>query len=154
MQKLRWCLAASYPVVCVTLALLATGASQASAASLALQVSNETAPPGGWAQIKISAAMPALITSGRIVVNFDPSVFGPIANVAVFSSTGDSTGVAVVVGESMNVTFTAAGGGQLPDLPLLTVTIPVLPGVTPGRVSPITIDPSQGAWTDQNGNPY
>jgi uncharacterized protein (TIGR03437 family) len=138
---------------CVALILL-TGS--ASAASLALRVSNEIAPVGGWAQVKISASAPALITSGRIVVNFDPAVFGPIANVAVFSAAGDAGGVAVVVGESINVTFdsASAGIGQLPELPVLTVTIPVLASAATGTARAITIDPSQGPWTDENGNAY
>src|SRR5580704_16196087 len=122
---------------CVALILL-TGS--ASAASLALRVSNEIAPVDGWAQVKISASAPALIASGRIVVNFDPSVFGPIANVAVFSSEGDAEGVAVVVGQSVNVSFNSAsaGIGQLPNLPVLTVTIQVLPSAAIGTSRAIT----------------
>jgi uncharacterized protein (TIGR03437 family) len=128
----------------------------ASAASLALQVSSETVPPGGWAQIRISSAAPALVAGGRLAVSFDPSVFGPIASVAVFSSAGDAVGVAEVLGQSMNVTFTApsAGVGQLPDLPIVTVTVPVLASAVIGTVRAITVDPSQGPWTDQNGNLY
>ncbi len=143
-------------VMVAQIALAAFFAGPASAANLALQVSNELAPVGGWAQVKISAAAPALIASGRIVVNFDPSVFGPIANVAVFSAAGDAVGVAVVVGQSMNVTFNSAsaGIGQSPDLPILTVTIPVLAGVATGTVRAIAIDPSQGPWTDEDGNAY
>jgi hypothetical protein len=99
-----------------------------------------------------------LIASGRIVMNFDPSIFGPIANVAVFSSAGDAEGVAVVAGtgESLDVNFVSPSGGvgQLPDLPVLTVTIPVLASAIGGTVSTITIDPSLSPWTDQNNNPY
>src|SRR5579862_608817 len=159
MMKLRWRPASNYCGACVILAqmaLVAIAATQASAANLTLQVSSKTAPPGGWTQITISAATPALIASGRIVVNFDPTVFGPIANVAVFSAAGDAEGVAVVAGQSMNVTFNAAsaGIGQLPGLPVLTVTVPVLASAVTGTVRAITIDPSQGPWTDENGNAY
>jgi uncharacterized protein (TIGR03437 family) len=153
MWKLRRRPASHRRGMCVALVLLA---GSASAASFALQVSSETVPPGGWAQIRISSATPALIAGGRFAVNFDPSIFGPIASVAVFSSAGDAVGVAEVVGQSMNVTFTApsAGIGQLPDLPIVTVTIPVLASATIGSVRTITVDPSQGPWTDQNGNTY
>src|SRR5271168_2635523 len=148
MVKLRWRFASNYRGACVILArtaLVAIAPIQASAANLALQVSSNTAPPGGWTQITVSAATPALIAGGRIVVNFDPSVFGPIGNVAVFSAAGDAGGVAVVVGQSMNVTFNAAsaGIGQLPGLPVLTVTVPVLASAVTGTVRAITIDPSQ-----------
>ena len=159
MVKLRWRLASNYRGACVILAqtaLIAIAASQAPAANLALQVSSKTAPPGGWAQITISVATPALIAAGRIVVNFDPSVFGPIVNVSVFSAAGDAEGVAVVVGQSLNVTFNApsAGIGQLSGLPVLTVTVPVLASAVTGTVRAITIDPSQSPWTDGSGNAY
>lgn len=159
MWKLRRLLALDRHGACVALVQIALAsflASNASAANLGLQVSSETAPAGGWAQIKISATAPALIARGGVVVNFNPTVFGPIASVAVFSATGDVVGVAVVNGESMNVTFESpsAGVGQLPDLPVFTVTIPVLASVTAGTVSAITIDPSQSPWTNQNGAAY
>ena len=95
-------------------------------------------------------------------MTFDPAVFGPVGNVAVFSSTGDAIGIAGVNGTSVSVTFNSpsAGIGQLPDLPLLTVTIPVLPGVSAGTVSAITAAAINNAlefpnlWTDENHNPY
>ena len=156
MWKFRWRLALGYRGACVRLLQLGLLASGAPAANLALQVSSETVPAGGWAQIKISAAAPALVASGRVVMNFDPTVFGPIASVAVFGATGDAAGVATVNGESLDVNFDSqsAGIGQLPDLPVLTVTLPVLASAAAGTVSAITIDPSQSPWTDQNGNAY
>ena len=48
-------------VIAVQLGLIALLASQASAANLTLRISNEVAPAGGWAQIKVFAAAPALI---------------------------------------------------------------------------------------------
>src|ERR1019366_9303185 len=66
---------------------------------LALRVQNETAPAGGWAQIKIFATSPHLVSSGAISMYFDPSVFGGIASVAVFSATGDALGYANVSGQ-------------------------------------------------------
>src|ERR1035438_3089470 len=59
---------------------------------LALQVSSETAPAGGWAQIKVYAAAPHLEAGGSIAGDVDAAVFGDIANVAVFSATGDALG--------------------------------------------------------------
>src|ERR1039458_4726515 len=65
---------------CVILTQLVLLAVPLSAANLTLQISSETAPAGGWAQIKISAATPQLISSGRLVMQFDPAVFGPISS--------------------------------------------------------------------------
>jgi hypothetical protein len=92
-RRAAWC---NRTQIIASLAASLIGASYAFGANLALQVSSETAPAGGWAQIKIYAAAPTLISTGRIAINFDPSVFGPIARVAVFSAAGDSSGIAVV----------------------------------------------------------
>jgi hypothetical protein len=59
---------------------------------LTLEVSNATAPPGGWVQIKVFSATPQLISTGGIALNLDPTVFGPVADVAVFSADGDAYG--------------------------------------------------------------
>ncbi|MBV9400856.1 MAG: hypothetical protein JO062_22955 [Bryobacterales bacterium] len=127
---------------------------------LVLQISSETAPPGGWAQIKITAGAPTLIAGGDLTLDFDSSIFGPIANLAVFSATGDQIGYANVKGEHVDVHFSSAsaGIGQLPNLPVFTVSVPVLATATPGMTSSITADPSSlnggTKWTDQNTNQY
>src|ERR1035438_9351404 len=59
---------------CVILTQLVLLTVPLSAANLTLQISSETAPPGGWAQIKISSPTPQLISSGRLVMQFDPAV--------------------------------------------------------------------------------
>jgi uncharacterized protein (TIGR03437 family) len=153
-------------VIPIQLALAALLAGPLSAADLTLQISSETAPPGGWAQIKISSATPQLISSGRLEMKFDPAVFGSISSVAVFSAQGDAVGIATVSGQSLDVflSSTAGGIGQLPHLPILTVTIPVLATAPVGRVSAITLDANPGAgneplgaerpWTDPQRNIY
>uniref|UniRef100_Q026Q6 BACON domain-containing protein n=1 Tax=Solibacter usitatus (strain Ellin6076) TaxID=234267 RepID=Q026Q6_SOLUE len=132
---------------CVILTLL-TG--RLAAADLALQISNETVPAGGWAQIKVSALNPQLVATGRIIMKFDPAIFGSIADLSVFSAQGDAQGIATVSGQSLDVTFYAKAGGiaQLTHLPVLTVTVPVLDTARAGTVSPITLDASQVRWTD------
>ncbi len=130
-------------------------AGAAASIPLTLRISTETAPPGGWAQFKISASAPILIASGQLSMTFDPSVFGPIAQVAAFSSTGDQIGYADVNGEQMDAHFSspAAGLGQLPELPVFVVTVPVLASATPGATASITADPL-AAWMDPEGNQY
>ena len=87
---------------------------------LTLQISSETAPPGGWAQFRISVNAPTLIASGQISMDFDPSVFGPVAQIAAFSSTGDQIGYATVNAQQVAGHFSSpsAGLGQLPELPV------------------------------------
>ena len=147
-------------VIPLQLVLLALLAGPLSAANLTLQISSETAPPGGWAQIKIWSLTPQLVSTGRLVMQFDPAVFGPISSVAVFSAQGDAMGIATVSGQSLDVSISsaAAGIGQLPHLPVLTVTIPVLATTPVGTVSTITLDaspvPPGVQWTDPQRNIY
>jgi uncharacterized protein (TIGR03437 family) len=89
-------------------------------------------------------------------MNFDPAVFGTISAVAVFSAQGDAMGIATISGQSLDVSISSAAGGigQLPRLPVLTVTIPVLATAPAGTVSAITLDASQTRWTDAQNNAY
>ena len=111
-------------VISSQLALVLFLAGRIFAGNLALQISSETVPAGGWPQIKVSAATPQLVAGGRIVMKFDPAVFGDILSVAVFSSQGDAAGFANVSGQSLDAQFYSPtnGIGQLSHLPILTVT--------------------------------
>lgn len=139
---------------CLLLALVASPLYAANPA-ITLQVSSETAPPGGYAQFKISLTAPALVSTASISMTFDPTIFGPVANVAAFSATGDQIGYANVNGQQLTASASSpsAGLGQLPGLPVLIVTVPVLATAQAGTSS-VTIDPTQGPWQDQQGNTY
>jgi uncharacterized protein (TIGR03437 family) len=123
--------------------------------TLTLQVSSETAPPGGTAQFKISLSAPALVSTASISMTFDPAIFGPILNVAAFSATGDQAGYANVNGQQLtaSVSSSSASLGQLPDLPIFVVTVQLLQAVTPAPAA-VTVDPTQSPWQDQQGNTY
>lgn len=138
--------------VCAATLIAAAPANQ----ELGLRVSSETAPAGGWAQIKVFATAPHLVAGGTVSMDFDPAVFGNIANVAVFSATGDAFGYAKVKGQHMDAHFSSPSGGvgQLPNLPLLAVWIPLLAGAKVGASTAVTLDPSRSTWTDALGNPY
>ena len=130
--------------------------SLATTPTLSLVVSSETAPSGAWAQIKVSLAAPQQVTGGYLSINFDPQVFGSVGNIAVFSATGDAQGFADVSGTHVDATFTSTSGGigQVPDLPVFVVSVSILPGLTPGTATTVTVDPSGGAWSNLLGNPY
>ena len=123
--------------------------------SITLQVSSETAPPGGYAQFKVSLTTPALVSTASISMTFDPTIFGPVTNVVGFSATGDQIGYANVNGQQITAAINSpsAGLGQLPGLPVFTVTVPVLATAKAGT-SIITVDPTQGPWQDQQGEAY
>lgn len=61
---------------------------------LTLQISNDTAPAGGWTQIKISLTAPHPVAAGKLVMDLDPSVFASIGSISVFSAEGDAYGMA------------------------------------------------------------
>jgi Viral BACON domain len=135
------------------LAVLAVGVAQAGP-GVQLLVSNESAPPGGTAQFKISLASPATIASGQIVINFDPTVFGSIVGATAFSASGDQWGMATVQGLQVTAQFTSASGGfgRLAALPILTVAVAILPGVAGGQYA-VTLDLAMSSFKDLTGAP-
>lgn len=137
--------------------------------SLVLQVTVQSAPAGGWAQIKITTSTPALIASGELGMDLDPMIFGDVAGVAVYSATGDQTGLANFHNGHLDAEFTSASGGigQSPGLPILTIMVPVVAAASPGATAALNVDPSGSdligpygsayavtAWTDPEGNTY
>ena len=72
---------------------------------LTLRVLSESAPAGGWAQIKIVSDTPVRISRGVLQLDLDPTIFGPIAGVAAFSATGDAIGWAVVDSTHLSVSL-------------------------------------------------
>jgi uncharacterized protein (TIGR03437 family) len=139
----------------VQLLFLALPASAANP-SIALRVSSETAPPGGYAQFKVFVTSPTLISSASITMTFDPAIFGSTPTVAGFSATGDQTGFYGVQESQFTayVTSTSASIGQLPDLPVFVVTVPVLATAKIGATSSINFDPTKYSWQDQSKNTY
>jgi hypothetical protein len=84
-----------------------------------LEISTETAPAGGWAQIKIYAVKPMAIAAGHLVLSLDSTVFGPGTTVGLFGANGDAQGLATVTGSQLDIQFSSASGGigQLARLP-------------------------------------
>jgi uncharacterized protein (TIGR03437 family) len=107
-------------VLCATVTFAATPAS--------LTISNETAPAGGWAQIKIYASKPMAIANGELVLNLSAAAFGPGAMVGLFGANGDATGLATTTAGQIDVQFTSATGGigQLAGLPVMVISVPIL----------------------------
>jgi hypothetical protein len=84
-------------------------------------VSNETAPPGGTVQLKFSLSRPALIATGRLSVDLDPTMFASVTTASVFSANGDAYGFAQITGsaaQNVNVSSSAimTTGGPPDDI--------------------------------------
>ena len=95
--------------ILLTHSLLLASSLRAANPAITLQVSNETAPStGGTAQFKISLTAPALVSTANISMTFDPTIFGPILNVAAFSATGDQAGYANVNGQQLTASVSSS----------------------------------------------
>src|SRR5438105_918505 len=92
---------------CFGLAVMAAGclAVDVSQANLIARVSTPSVPPGGTAQVQVYLAVPHAFVSGRIIIDFDASVFGDISTADVFSATGDQAGTAKIKGSHVDVQF-------------------------------------------------
>jgi uncharacterized protein (TIGR03437 family) len=111
---------------------LVAGQAVSATAPAALQISTETAPAGGWAQIKIYAVKPMNIASGQLVLNLNATAFGTGAMVGLFGANGDATGSATTNGSQIEVKFSSAsaGIGALAGLPVMVISVPVLASAT------------------------
>ena len=120
---------------------IAGAATAQTGAPLTLQISSETAPPGGYAQFAKSApTTPAQIPSGGLIVQFDPTIFQSITSASVLSADGDALGEVFVSKLTVTVQFysTTASLGQLPGIPMILVTAQVLPTAAPGAMGTVT----------------
>ncbi len=119
------------PSFCIFV-LLTASFLRAGNAAAALQTSNENAPAGGFAQIKIYAAKPVAIASGHIVVTLDQTFFGKTPQVGLFGANGDALGLATVNWPQNDIQFSSATGGigQLAGLPVIVISVPVLTTAT------------------------
>jgi hypothetical protein len=135
----------------------------ADATSLNLQVSSETAPAGGWIQIKIFAPSPANIGSASFSMDLDPAAFASITRVAAFSAAGDAEGYASVSGLHIDAQIWSTSGlidllpsgsiGANPGVPVFAIWASVFVGAQPGSVTSLTLNSGAAAW-DAKGNPY
>jgi len=105
-----------------------------------LRVSDEVAPPGGIAQMKVELTSPQPIPTGRTVIRFKSTLAAK--GIALFSSTGDATGAAVINARGLDVRFTStqATVGTNDDYPILTVALQVPLDAIPGQVHTISLD--------------
>lgn len=147
----RRCLGAIWGI-CALGPMLAAGANP----TAELRVSSETVPPGGTAQIKIFLSAPLAISDVRMEMDFDPVVFGEVASVFAFGSTGDTYGLAEVRKGHLRASIGSPSGGigQLPDVPILEISIPVLASAPPGRQAVVTISATGPFVRNSQGQIY
>jgi hypothetical protein len=111
--------------------------------------------PGGSAQIVVTMPYPIAITHGKFQVDLDPTGFGNISAVNVFSASGDQEGAAKLKGQHAEIEFGAESGGigRLPSVPVAEITVPVLATATAGLTGAVTLQ-STSPWYEISGNRY
>ncbi|MBI5281117.1 MAG: hypothetical protein HY858_05490 [Candidatus Solibacter usitatus] len=131
-------------------------AAEPSLPPLVLGISSPSVPAGAIAQIRLTLPESHRISSGKLSLDFDPAVFGSATSVDVLCATGDQFGVANVEDRRVEIQFGSPTGGigQLPSAPLITVTIPVLPGIANGTVGFIKLTAGPDPWRDAYGYRY
>jgi uncharacterized protein (TIGR03437 family) len=120
--------------------------------SLAVTVSQETAPPGGTVQIKLYTSKPQVVATGEISLTLDPNFFGSPTGMSALSADGGGSGYASLSGGRLDIHFYDVGG--VAGMPILAITVPLLSGVKVGTTAVISVDPSGSSWTDPSGNTY
>lgn len=103
-------------------------------------MADETVPPGGTVQLKFFLAQPALIASGELTMDLDPTMFSSATGVSTFSANGDAAGVAHIEGLHVDILFTSNNGGigRLSSVPIVVVNATVLPTVIAGQTASVT----------------
>jgi hypothetical protein len=123
-----------------------SGSGSGSTLQVALHIPNETAPPGGLAQMKFMVTQPTPISTGGPVAPYDAAMFDGVWGIQVFCATGDLNGVAMINGARVNLLYTTTAGAQGTDYPIMTMALHVRPDAVPGSKTQFQLDPSS-TWT-------
>lgn len=119
---------------------------------LSLKVLNESVPPGGFVQMKVSVTEPKPIIIGMASVRTSLAVQG-----LLLPGSPDSAGVGVIgANNSLAVRVVSPAGtlGMSTAAPAVVVTMAVPATALPGSSFPLNLDPNASFWVDPSGNLY
>lgn len=114
--------------------------------TLSLKIPNETAPPGGVAQMKFLVTEPTPISSGRPHSFVDPSMFDAVWGIQLFNAAGDMNGVAIVNIPDIWVSFESTASLQGTDYPVMTMALHVNNSAAVNSQTQFSVDPAS-SWT-------
>jgi hypothetical protein len=109
---------------------------------VSLFIPNETAPPGGLAQMKFMVTEPTPISSGTTSFSCDASVFDDVWGIELFNPTGDLNGMAMISGSQVKIQYITSSGAQGTDYPVMTVALHVRPDAVSGSKTQFSLDAS------------
>ena len=121
---------------------------------LSVKVSDEMAPPGGLAQIKIRVTDDVPIFTGSARFSF--SGIDRIEGISLISPGDDAAGIAVVRGTDVALSFVSPNAtlGTNSDYPLVTVLGRVPADASIGASFPLVLDAGSLQLFDPSGVPY
>ncbi|MCX6597271.1 MAG: hypothetical protein NTV70_12990 [Acidobacteria bacterium] len=139
-----------------TLFLGTAVASAATPALLSLKVSDEVAPPGGVAQIRLIVTDPKPIVTGFASMDFGGDIFDGVRGIAVHSTDGSAYGVATYVNGKVTLDLRSIRGtlGSTLDYPIVTIAVAIRPDAPVGAVASVNAVLNPTAWRNLLGLPY
>lgn len=122
-------------------------------APLSIRVSEETVPPGGVAQFKVSMTEPKPIVRTGFWSPMDESVFGDLLGI---HAAGALSGLARYTGGRLEVSLSSPVAAFTPalDYPVLTFAVRVHDNVPAGTQRSVSLDPDSLLWLNAAGLPY
>lgn len=118
------------------------GGGSSGAKQVSLFIPDETAPPGGLAQMKFMVTEPTPISTGRPMMRYSRTLFDSVWGIQLFNANGDLNGVAMVTDSQVGIQYITSTGAQGTDYPIMTVALHVRPDAVPGSQTQFSLDPS------------
>jgi hypothetical protein len=121
---------------------------------LSLKVLDETVPPGGFVQMKVTVTEPKPIIIGMSRI-FYPGVLGAVQGLLI-PDAPDAAGVAVIGDHTLAVRTVSPNGtiGTSTAGPAVVVTIAAPPTARAGASGALNLDPATSFYEDPSGNQY
>jgi hypothetical protein len=111
------------------------------AQQVALEIPNESAPPGGVVQMKLMLTEPTPITSGGPHFRLN-ATFDRVLGIEVFNPTGDVNGMAMMNGPEVQINYTTSTAALGADYPLMSIALHIRPDAVVGSETQFSLDPS------------
>ena len=119
---------------------------------VSVEISTETVPAGGVAQIKLRLTEPKPIVRTSLLEMYEGAFFDAFLGI---SGAGGLTGVAQIQDGSLRLEMSSAQAVQLdPDYPILTLAVRTHQTLPAGRSTPVTLDLERSSWISPLGIPY
>ena len=139
-----------------TLVLGTAVASAATPGLLSLKVSDETAPPGGVAQIRLMVTDPKPIVTGFASMDFGSDIFDGVRGIAVHSPDGLAYGAATYAGGKLTLDLRSLRGtlGTTLDYPIVTIAVGIRADAPVGAVASVNATLNPATWRGLLGTTY